>query len=52
MTELHDKPRKFEGKLKPYPHEEFGVEARSTIFDGLRIAASASGDCNNAHCIS
>ena len=29
MTDMYnDKPRKFEGKLTPYPHEEFGVEVR------------------------
>ena len=28
MTEMYDKPRKFEKQLKPYPHEERGVEVR------------------------
>jgi hypothetical protein len=30
MTDMYDEPRKFDGKLKPYPHEEFGVEVRRT----------------------
>ena len=28
MTDMYDKPKDFEGKLKPYPHEERGVEVR------------------------
>jgi hypothetical protein len=26
MTDMYNKPKEFEGKLKPYPHEELGVE--------------------------
>jgi len=50
MTELYDKHRKFEGKLKPYPHEELGVEVRSTIFwIADDCGCSIAGDRYNAH---
>lgn len=26
MTDMYDKPKTYDGNLKPYPHEEFGVE--------------------------
>jgi len=28
MTGMYDDPKSFDGKLKPYPHEELGVEVR------------------------
>ena len=31
MTDMYDKPRKFERTLKPYPHEEFGVEVSTCL---------------------
>lgn len=34
---MYDKPRKFEGKLTPYPHEEFGVEVRCIILSLLPV---------------
>ena len=40
MTEMYDKPRKFEGKLKAHPHEEKGVEVSCVL---LAVGLSASG---------
>jgi hypothetical protein len=37
MTDMYDKPRKFDGKLKPYPHEEFGVEVGKFDFTVLGL---------------
>jgi hypothetical protein len=43
MTEVYDDPKKFDGKLKPYPHEEFGTEVRKRSDMG-------SDTCRQATC--
>ena len=31
MTDMYDKPKSYDGKLLPYPHEERGAEVSRTI---------------------
>lgn len=37
MTDMYNDPKRFEGKLNPYPHEELGVEVRKRLMQRSAI---------------